>query len=166
MSLLGEKAIRDRHKRLAALDQERLVILAELQAHDEPLLVSANNTADPKPSKQAESLGLSRNWRIILRHLAAYRHFNAGDVILLGKKLCEQGILSKQLTADGVRAQFSIYSRKGFLVRRGGGNYCVAEHVKTELAAKPEKELRAKVGHFRMHKFGPELAGSGPKYGG
>jgi len=137
-----ETQIATRRQRLAALDKERAALVGELVAYEDVLANSENEPLSETASGGAplyHALPVSHAWRTILERMAAFRFFNAGDVELATRTLHNDGKLKKPVTRDGVRAQLSIYTKKGILRRRGGGHYLLTDSTKAAL------ELNAKT---------------------
>ena len=137
-----ETQITSRRQRLAALDKERAALVGELAAYEDALAKSGNESVDQTGADGTaliHSLAVSHAWRTILERMADFKYFNAGDVELAARRLHDDGKLKKPLTKDGVRAQLSLYTKKGILRRRGGGHYLLTDKTRAAL------ELNAKT---------------------
>jgi hypothetical protein len=137
MSEYLQQQIAARRSRLASLDKERTAIIAELTAYEDAL---ANATADAaqfsiadRSKHQDRALRVSKAWRAILERLGSFRHFNASDVKTVSQQLCADGTLKKPQTNDGVRAQLSLYAKRGLISRSGNGRYVLTEETKATL---------------------------------
>jgi hypothetical protein len=132
-----EDQIATRRRRLAALDGERAKLIGELAAYEDALTNASDRSIDfatlKKPTDGQKSLSVSSAWRAILRRLANFKHFNASEVMLVARSLHADGILKKEQTNDGVRAQLSLYTKKGLIKRLGGGNYHLTNQTRAAL---------------------------------
>ena len=168
MSEYLQTQIAARRNRLASLDRERATLIAELSAYEDALANEANSSAEfnlrGNYKERERSLPVSKAWRAILQRLADFRHFNASDVKLVAQKLYDDGTLKKPQTNDGVRAQLSLYAKKGIIRRKGGGSYLLTDQTRSALAS-PSFALAADVD--RTSKLAWAKAdNSGPSHGG
>jgi hypothetical protein len=129
-----QKQIAIRRGRLAALEKERDKLIIELTAYEDALANAGLVRFAISESRSERLLPVSKAWRAILHRLAEFSDFNASDVSLVAQKLYKEEALRKPLTKDGVRAQLSLYAKKGIIRRRGGGSYLVTEQTKAALA--------------------------------
>ncbi len=162
-----QKQIDTRRSRIALLDKERVRLIAELNAYEDALANGASG------SVQITSLGNRRQqqrllhvfgaWRAILDRLADFVRFNASDVKLVAQKLYDDGTVKKPPTSDGVRAQLSLYAKKGIVKRLGGGNYRLTEQTKAALAPSRATSTHStedtKLAWAKAHDFGPSHGG-------
>jgi len=142
MSAYLTKQIAVRRKRLETLETERVTIIAELRAYEDALAKSPGAPIGPEGLRKSEpeSLRVFGAWSTILQRLAEFKRFNARDVMLEARILYNEGKLQKPQTNDGVRAQLSIYAKKGIVKRVGGGHYCLTNNAR---AAFPLIEQRS-----------------------
>lgn len=143
-----QQMIEVRRSRIAILDREREQLLVELIEFERALSLPGTQATHQRPVRPLPVLGA---WFAILQALAEYKRFNAKEVRLVAQKLFSDGVLKKELTRDGVRAQFSLYTKKGIIRRMGGGNYCLTEKTKNNLSAHGAATL-----NFLMELPGPE----------
>jgi hypothetical protein len=143
MSEYLQQQISTRRARLATLEKERVAIIAELSAYEDAL---ANVVGDAlhapiigRGKQQNRVLPVSKGWCAILERLVSFKHFNASDVKLVAQQLIADGKLSKPQTNDGVRAQLSLYAKKGIISRRGNGSYILTEATKAALQTRVRK---------------------------
>ena len=131
-----ESQIAARRARLEALDVERAVLVAQLAAYEDVLARSANSPAESITGESREqsppTLSVSSAWFVVLKRMGDFTYFNASDLEVEALQLYKEEKLRKSLTKDGIRAQLSIYTKKGILKRRGGGQYLLSR--KTRLA--------------------------------
>jgi hypothetical protein len=171
MSDYLQRQIETRRSRIATLDRERVALVAELTAYEDALANAADGSiqsAIPKSHRpQHRLLPVSRAWRLILHRLVDFRHFNGGDVKLVAQELYDESVLRKPQTNDGVRAQLSLYARKGIIKRLGGGNYRLTEGTKAALAL-PNSALDAHPDHpdHDTKLAWAKARDSGPSHGG
>ena len=165
-----ETQIASRRKRLAALDRERTELVGELVAYEDALAKSSDGSIDTTNVEALieteQSLPVSRTWLTILSRLAEFAHFNANDVMLIARALHAEDKLPKPQTNDGVRAQFSIFTKKGIIKRRGGGNYQLTENTRALLETSVEKLTRPKRAIEPLKPIWARAGDSGPKPGG
>jgi hypothetical protein len=132
-----ETQIASRRKRLAALDRERATLVGELTAYEDALAKSTDGSIDltefREPTERNQSLPVLRAWLVILQRMADFTHFNASEVMLVARTLYDEGKLRKPQTNDGVRAQLSLYAKKGIIKRIGGGNYRLTHDTRATL---------------------------------
>jgi hypothetical protein len=125
-----QQKIEVRRSRIAILDREREQLLIELVEFERALSLRGTDAAHQKPVRPLPVFGA---WLAILQSLAEHKRFNAKEVRLVAQKLFSDGVLKKELTRDGVRAQLSLYTKKAIIRRMGGGNYCLTEKTKNGL---------------------------------
>jgi hypothetical protein len=133
-----EQKIVERRQRLAALDQERSVVAAELGVYEDMLFNLRDDAAASELINESHldhrvNLNITRAWVAILDRLATFKHFNASEVMLVARELFKEKIITKEQTRDGIRAQLSQYAKKGLIRRLGGGNYRLTESTKASL---------------------------------
>jgi hypothetical protein len=143
MSEYLQQQISARRTRLAALEKERAAIIAELSAYEDAL-ASVVGDAVRAPvvgqrKQQDRVLPVSKGWRAILERLVSFKHFSASDVKFVAQQLFTDGRLNKPQTNDGVRAQLSLYAKKGLISRRGNGSYILTEATKAVLLTQSRK---------------------------
>jgi hypothetical protein len=136
-----EQQIASRRNRLAALDRERAVLAGEIAAYLDALSKTTDDSIETSPSPKEEILPVSKAWRTILTRMSGFTHFNAREVLLAATVLNNEGKLKKPQTREGVRAQLSLYTKKGFLQRLGGGNYRLAEKTRVTLELSIKTDL-------------------------
>jgi hypothetical protein len=139
-----EQQITSRRNRLAALERERAVLAAEIAAYQDALAKTAEGSIgliETSSTSKEEILPVSKAWRTILTRMAGFTHFNAREVLLAATVLNNEGKLNKPQTREGVRAQLSLYTKKGFLQRLGGGNYRLAEKTRVTLGLSVKTDL-------------------------
>jgi hypothetical protein len=165
-----ETQIASRRKRLAALDRERAVLVGELTAYEDALARSTDHPADPTsfeaPKESEQFLPVSRAWLIILERLTTFPHFNTNDLMLVARELHAEGKLKKPQTNDGVRAQLSLYAKKGIIKRRGGGNYQLTENTRARLEISIAKLAPPARTIESLKPVWTRAGDSGPKHGG
>src|SRR5262245_11256614 len=166
-----ETQIAMRRQRLAALDHERSTVMAEIRAYedalahvDEDATVASGQTrkeASKRSSRLSnqESLNLSPTWIALLRRLASFKHFNASEVILVARELHKEQSAIKEQSWSNVRSQLSIYTKRGIIMRLGGGNYRLSDKTKTALTVRKEESGQNSRTDSRLltEEFGPEL---------
>jgi hypothetical protein len=138
MSEYLQQQIARRRGRLAALEKERATIIAELAAYEDALANTGRDDSEaPIVSRvrRQQRLSISKAWRAILGRLVSFKHFNASDVKSVAQQLFAEGRLIKPQTNDGVRAQLSLYAKKGLISRRGNGSYVLTEESRVALLA-------------------------------
>ncbi len=163
-----QKQIETRRSRIATLDRERATLIAELTAYEDALANAADGSVHitiPKSrAQQQRLLPVFGAWRTILQRLADFTHFNASDVKLIAQKLYDEETLKKPPTNDGIRAQLSLYAKKGIVKRLGGGNYRLTEQTKAALAL-PNYTAPAHSNQDTKLAWA-KARGSGPSHGG
>lgn len=167
MSHYLQEQIATRRSRLASLDTERARLIAELSAYEDALANAADGagpvTILTTRKQRQRLLPVSKAWRAILQRLAGFKHFNADDVKLEAQKLYDEGILKKPQTNDGVRAQLSLYAKRGIVKRRGIGSYLLTEQTKNALSlpsfATRDTNQAAKLAWARVGDSGPGHGG-------
>jgi hypothetical protein len=119
------------------MDKGELVdLVAKLWVSVEAMMDNTENSNMPGSESKARSnanLKFTKAWTAILRRLSTYRHFRAGDVILVSQELQREGTISRIQTPGGARAQLCQLTKKGAIKRRGGGNYQVTPQTKNAL---------------------------------
>jgi hypothetical protein len=131
-----EEQIASRRKRLAALDKERIALNGEIAAYADALAKALDGSIDQTKLASITAgrpLPVSNAWRTILMRMATFAHFNSSEVMLAAQVLNQEGKLKKPQTWEGVRAQLSLYTRKGIVKRLGGGNYRLTDSTKMGL---------------------------------
>jgi hypothetical protein len=165
-----ETQIASRRERLAALDSERAKLVGELTAYQDALANSTDGSIDltklKEPAERYQPLPVFQAWLIILQRMADYKHFNASEVMLVARTLYDEGKLRKPQTNDGVRAQLSLYAKKGIIKRIGGGNYQLTDKSKTSLELSVGKGAQADQGAGPLKLVWARAGDSGPKLGG
>jgi hypothetical protein len=148
--------------RLEELDAERKALLEEVSEYEEMLNFELAMPQSERALKAMERrLGnLSPTWLAILSRLLTYKHFRAGDVVLVSNELHEQQDAIKKQKRGNVRFQLSAYAKKKLIERLGGGNYRISEKYRAVLELLVAE--RSRLASFRppdsQTKFGPELA--------
>jgi hypothetical protein len=155
--------IANRRDRLSLIDKERALLIAELAAYEDALAHGSSVQLAVPKSHKGNELRVSKAWRAILQRLAEFRHFNASDVKLVAQELYNDGKLKKSQTNDGVRAQLSLYAKRGLVRRRGNGSYLLTEKTKAALLPSSptlhDANQETKLAWARA-------GGSGPSHGG
>jgi hypothetical protein len=160
--------IASRRQRLAMLDRERAELAGELVAYEDALAKSSDGDATNLEAirEPQQSLPVSRTWLTILSRLAEFTHFNANDIMLVARALHAENKLPKPQTNDGVRAQLSLFTKKGIIKRRGGGNYQLTDNTRARLETSVEKLTRPNRAAEPLKPVWARAGDSGPKPGG
>jgi len=158
-----EQQIELRRQRLATLDQERMTLMGELRAYEDALSHSEGGRVQESSAAQArrsdESEGsehrvqLSSAWRTLLSKLADFSHFTVDDVMLIAREM------GKEQTAESIRSQLSLYTRKGIVTRLTVGKYRLTRSTKAALELHTaDKTATSSDQSSVASKLGPELA--------
>jgi hypothetical protein len=163
MSEYLQMQIATRRSRLASIDKERATLVAELAAYEDALTNGGAVEFTAPKSRKSNELGVSKAWRAILQRLAQFKHFNASDVRLVAQELYNNETLRKPQTKDGVRAQLSLYAKRGLIRRRGNGSYLLTEKTKAALLV-PSSTVHDAIKDTKP--AWARVAASGPSHGG
>src|SRR5262245_49519201 len=166
MRLYLETQIAARRQRLAAVEHERSTLLAEIRAYEDALAHATKGSTEGSPGSirratpkgpSQQGLNLSPTWTAILRRLADFKRFNAGEIMLVARELHKQQDAIKEQSPANVRSQLSLYAKRGIIMRLGGGNYRLSDDTKTTLTA--SRSATDGRSHAELHpeEFGPEL---------
>ena len=125
--------IASRTDRLAKLDQERVVLVAEIGAFNQ-MLDAFNGTTAMAAAKElrtsSSSFTMSKEWVAVFTALDKRgRSFDANDVERIG------ALTGVQLTIQSIRSQFAHYVKSGHLRKVSRGKYMITQKGREKFAA-------------------------------